>query len=63
VRHPAQASNLNITMQLTDRIAIPALIVTSIGVVATLCTVCAKLVASSKSFMRRQLLTGLCMLI
>lgn len=46
-------------MQLADRIAIPALIVTSIGVVATLYTVCAKLVAGSESFRRRQYLTVL----
>ena len=46
-RLPASAASLSTTMQLADRIAIPALIVTSIGVVATLYTIYIKLSESS----------------
>lgn len=42
-------------MQLADRIAIPALIVTSIGVVATLYTLCKKIISISESILHCQL--------
>lgn len=49
-------------MQLADRIAIPALIVTSIGVVATLYTVFMRRTGASESFLRCDCRTFQCII-
>lgn len=53
IQLPAQAGSLIDGMQLADRIAIPALVVASIGVMATLYGAYTRIRTASESFLRR----------